>query len=87
MKRGHSDSLHRLGIQMINLVIELWNGRAQYVRATTWGYPKKDNKTWTGCMGALQRGDANVSSAALLYVPIRHPIIDSGFSVPRYRYS
>lgn len=83
---GHRDNVHRLGVRIIALVSEIWNFKQHWVRTTTWGYLQNaTSKNWTGCVGLLQRNEANLSAAGMTYVPARHPVIDSGFCVLRYR--
>lgn len=82
---GHREGIHRFGNQVGALLAEMFNFKIHWIRATTWGYLKKDNVTWTGCMGLLQRHEVNYSTADLLYMPPRHPVIDSGLCVFKFR--
>lgn len=68
------------------LLSELYNFKIQVKKSITWGYPVHNQPgKWDGVVGMLQRHESDFGAVALTYMPGRHPIIDSGLSVQKFR--
>lgn len=68
------------------LLSELYNFKIHVKKSITWGYPVNNQPgKWDGVVGMLQRHECDFGAVALQYIPGRHPIIDSGLSVQKFR--
>lgn len=81
---GHRDSTHRMGIQMMLVLADMFNFKIHWTRATSWGYLTPNN-TWSGCMNHYYENRIEFCSSPILYFPQRHPLLDSGFYAYRFR--
>lgn len=81
----HKDNSHRLSNRYAFLLSELLNFKIHWLRSNTWGYLGKDNKTFTGCVGFLQRHEAIFSTSALFYTITRHPVVDVAYTIIPFR--
>lgn len=77
----HQDNANRFGNEYGFALAEMYNFKIHWILTKSWGFPGgKDNKTFNGCMGILQRNEAELSTACVLYRIPRQPVMTPAFA-------
>lgn len=82
LKRDHSDSVHRLGVQLISILAEFYNVSLHWVRGRSLMI---NNRTESECMGQLERKKVNFSASAVVFNSDKVNVADSGLGIAKQR--
>ncbi|GLH02292.1 Ionotropic receptor 75a [Gryllus bimaculatus] len=70
----HIDTITKVDFVLVGLVAHMMNASIQHTVLNTWGY--NTNGSWSGMVGYLQRGQAEIGGTGLFFTTDRIPVID-----------
>ncbi|GLV31404.1 Ionotropic receptor 75d [Carabus blaptoides fortunei] len=75
-RHKHIDTITKVNYVFTNHLIDMVNGTREFFYVNSWGYKNKNNNSYTGMIGTLQRHEAEIGGTALFLTADRVPIIE-----------
>lgn len=83
--RSHADGLHRLGVQLLNILSGYYNFQIHWVRGVPLTNTFQGDKSEAECLEQFKSEDVNFSASAIAFSTDRIQHIDSGLGVSKHR--
>lgn len=80
-------SIGRSAYQIVKFLAEMYDFRIHLIRSEEYGMLLPNTTRWNGLVGMVQRRFVDFGAQSFIYAKSRIPVMDSGFSIIKYRQS